>query len=98
MADAWTKTSLRPSGGCPSLNQPISSAATRMAYRGFDAELVVDRAQVRIHRAAADDEPLGDLWVAQVVGETGGALRFRARQRCAGSGGWHSLIRRGPLG
>ena len=59
----------------------LSPAAARLAHQsllarradggvaGFDAELVVDRAQVRIHRAATDDQPLGDLGVAQFLGE-----------------------------
>ena len=51
---------------------------------GFDAELIVDRAEVSIHRAATDDQPLGDLGIAQFLGEQAEYLDFARRQRCAG--------------
>ena len=46
---------------------------------GFDAQLIVDRAQVCIHSAATDDEPLGDLGVAQFFGEQMKHLDFARR-------------------
>ena len=51
---------------------------------GFDAELIVDRAQVGIHRAAADDKLLCDLRVAEVLREQAEHLDFA---RCQGFGG-----------
>src|SRR5262245_26420217 len=52
---------------------------------GFDAELIVDRTEVSIHCAAADDEPRGDLRVAQFFGEQAEHLDFARRQHCAGN-------------
>ena len=52
----------------------------------FDTQLVIDRAEVSIHRAAADDESLGDLRVAQVLREQVQHLEFARCQEYVGGG------------
>jgi len=47
---------------------------------GFDAELIVYRAQVRIHRAATDNEPLRNFRVAQLLDQETQYFKFARGQ------------------
>ena len=82
--DCFGQNQERPRNDIPLGDQSLLSCHTDGGVAGFDAELIVDRAQVSIHRTATDDEPLGNLGVAQVLGEKAEYLDFARRQRVAG--------------
>src|SRR5262245_5234178 len=52
-----------------------------------DAELAVDRAQVRVDRPRADDQPLGDLRVGQPLGDQAQHLDLAPGQAHRTAGG-----------
>ena len=84
--DCFGQNQERPRNDIPLGDQSLLPRHADGRIAGFDAELVVDRAEVRIHRAATDDEPLGDLGVAQFLGEQAEHLDFARRQGFAGDG------------
>ena len=47
--------------------KPMLHRVARRGVAGFDAKFFVDRAEVAFDGAAADDQPLGDLRIAEVL-------------------------------